>query len=166
VIGVVVIVALAVGAFFVFGNSSSKTKAAPTGPTNVKVTVSGTQLTPTMTVTWDAPKDANGTVKYVANYATARLSTSAGARPFQSPCLQLTKSTPETTVILPAPFDVGVFYVDIVAQINGKTSDRSAPVLVYGPFSKKIGKTYTPTHTAEGSIPATLWCHTQGLSGQ
>jgi hypothetical protein len=160
VIGVVVIVALAVGAFLIFG--TSKSNATPTGPTNVKVTVSGTQLTPTMTVTWDAPKDANGTVKY----ATARLSTSAGARPFQSPCLQLTKSTPETTVILPAPFDVGVFYVDIVAQINGKTSDRSAPVLVYGPFSKKIGKTYTPTHTAEGSIPATLWCHTQGLSGQ
>jgi uncharacterized protein (UPF0333 family) len=164
VIGVVVIVALAVGAFFIFGNS--KSNATPTRPTNVKVTVSGSQLTPTMTVTWDAPKDANGTVKYVANYATARLSTSAGARPFQSPCLQLTKSTPQTTVILPAPFDLGVFYVDIVAQINGKTSAPSAPVLVYGPFSKKIGKTFTPTHTAEGAIPATLWCHTQGLSGQ
>jgi uncharacterized protein (UPF0333 family) len=162
VIGVVVIAALAVGAFLIFG--SSKSDAGPAAPTNLKVTVSGTVLAPTMTLTWDAPKDATGTVKYVANYATARLSLKPTGKPFQSPCLQLTKSTPQTTVILPAPFNVGVFYVQVVAQVNGKSSAPSAPVLAYGPFSKQLGKTYTPTHTAEGAIPATQWCHTQSLS--
>ena len=162
VIGVVVIAALAVGAFLIFGNS--KADASQTAPTNLKVTVSGTALTPTMTLTWDAPKDATGTVKYVANYATARLTLKPTGRPFQSPCLQLSKSTTETTAILPAPFNVGVFYVQVVAQINGKSGAPSAPVLAYGPFSKQIGKTYTPTHTPEGSIPATQWCHVQGLT--
>jgi hypothetical protein len=162
IIAVVVVAGLAVGAYFIFGGS--KAAAVPTGPTNLRVTVGGTELAPAMTVTWDAPKDAKGNVKYVANYATALLSDSIVGKPFKSPCLQLTKSTTATTAVLPAPFNNGVFYVAVVAQVDGQTSAQSAPVLVYGPFNKHVGKTYTPTHPAKGSIPANLWCRSQGLT--
>jgi hypothetical protein len=162
IIAVVVIAGLAVGAYFIFGGS--KAAAEPAGPTNLRVTVGGTELAPTMTVTWDPIKDATGPVKYVANYATARLNESVVGKPFKSPCLQLSKSTTATTVVLPAPFNMGVFYVAVVAQVDGQTSAQSAPVLVYGPFSKHVGQTYKPSHPAKGSIPATLWCQTQGLT--
>jgi len=134
-------------------------------PLNPVATVTGTRTAPTITLKWDAPQMPSvPATHYLVNVATARLSTNVTSKPYQSPCLQLTKTTAASSVVLPAPFNVGVYYVDVTAHASNKSATRGAPILMYGPFGAKLGHSYTPTHVAAGAIPAFEWCSTQGLS--
>lgn len=178
-LGVVVAILAAFGIYAISKSNSSSNTVTPPAPTttpspkpdspnapqNLTLFVTGTEKLPTVAVRWQPPKSNPSKVSYVVRYANARLSTNASAgKPFQSPCLTINKPTNDTKVVLPAPFDQGVLYVDVVAKIPGAKAERSAPVLLVGPLSKKQGQAFTPTHTALGSTPASEWCHSQNLT--
>ncbi len=163
-IGLLVVVALAAGIGFAVLHTVKK--ALPAEPGNVKATVTGTALAPTVTVSWTPPSNAKSdTVTYRVDYATARVAqTPNAAAPFQSPCLQVSKTTSSTSMELAAPFDYGVLYAQVIAQVKGKADAPSSTVLVLGPFSKKTGQTFPANHTAKGAIPANEWCRAQRLT--